>query len=653
MFCGVRLAPVPVPSTLGCAAAAAARACRYADVVVHRQLLAALAMSPTNREGEGGEAGVRQVRACARPEAPPEGRRSPTAELLLRPGHFVRARASPARLHGEEQVQVGAVARWCVGVRRCAGCALQGGGAGGGGVSTHAQLSAAARRMNEQHRAAKRAQQLCTELFLLLLLHRKPHVESALVVGVRVRAVLRLSGDMARGKRVVVVGVRVRAILGRPGGIARGKRVAVVGVRVRAFPGRRGGRRTLRCNRALTVGPCAPGPDGVPSRRMSALALRRSQHARLRPARTAPAGGRRGGRVRAVVPAACAPLRGGRQGAGALAAGRRRPPGRTGKPAPNRAPPHPQLTTRERFVGERALRGRRFFSPLRRSVAGSVVQEAGAPGGGAALALQARRALAYECSPDGQTLTVLDRSSPSSASASARAGGGGRELWRAALWGRAWVVLGADGSSAHGPKMSVRAVADSHAAVRGRAHAAAGAVAGGDEASGGPLEGARGPGGRPAAGARGAVDGLDAKAVQAAASRGRGTGLGGVASAVEAAADVGPAAAAAAASSVDGAAGEEEGVDRAVLETSALLESLLTLGGERGDAEGEGGVVGRGAAPDASSTAARRQLMRRIARLEAKLAAGAYAWRKGAAGLGAPGVPNASPLRAWAHTAVL
>ncbi len=51
----------------------------------------------------------------------------------------------------------------------------------------HPQLVAAANRMNEQHRNAKRASQLCTELYLLLLLHKHPHVESALVVAVKVR----------------------------------------------------------------------------------------------------------------------------------------------------------------------------------------------------------------------------------------------------------------------------------------------------------------------------------------------------------------------------------------------------------------------------------------------------------------------------------
>jgi DIS3-like exonuclease 1 len=43
-----------------------------------------------------------------------------------------------------------------------------------------------AERMNEQHRAAKAAQKDCTELYLLLLLHRERHLESALLVGIQV-----------------------------------------------------------------------------------------------------------------------------------------------------------------------------------------------------------------------------------------------------------------------------------------------------------------------------------------------------------------------------------------------------------------------------------------------------------------------------------
>jgi len=40
--------------------------------------------------------------------------------------------------------------------------------------------------MNEQHRASKAAQKECMELYLLLLLHSRPHAESALLVGIQV-----------------------------------------------------------------------------------------------------------------------------------------------------------------------------------------------------------------------------------------------------------------------------------------------------------------------------------------------------------------------------------------------------------------------------------------------------------------------------------
>jgi len=41
--------------------------------------------------------------------------------------------------------------------------------------------------MNERHRCAKAAQKQCTELFMLDLLHKRPHVESALITGIEVR----------------------------------------------------------------------------------------------------------------------------------------------------------------------------------------------------------------------------------------------------------------------------------------------------------------------------------------------------------------------------------------------------------------------------------------------------------------------------------
>lgn len=39
--------------------------------------------------------------------------------------------------------------------------------------------------MNERHRTAKRAQKSCSDLYLLLLLHKEAHVEAATVYGIR------------------------------------------------------------------------------------------------------------------------------------------------------------------------------------------------------------------------------------------------------------------------------------------------------------------------------------------------------------------------------------------------------------------------------------------------------------------------------------
>lgn len=62
----------------------------------------------------------------------------------------------------------------------------------------HADLTMAAARMNEQHRAAKAAQKECCELYLLLLLHAQPHVESALVVEVQVGVFWHRAADAGR-----------------------------------------------------------------------------------------------------------------------------------------------------------------------------------------------------------------------------------------------------------------------------------------------------------------------------------------------------------------------------------------------------------------------------------------------------------------------
>ena len=89
------------------------RCCRrYADVVVHRQLLLALQL----------EQGRRQ---------PLQNQHPPHPQLLLVPAEG-------------QQVP----------------------------LTAHAEVAAAADVMNERHRASKRAQKECSDLYLLLLLHR-------------------------------------------------------------------------------------------------------------------------------------------------------------------------------------------------------------------------------------------------------------------------------------------------------------------------------------------------------------------------------------------------------------------------------------------------------------------------------------------------
>eukprot|EP00887_Chlorella_sp_A99_P003744 scaffold7.g3744.t1 len=53
-----------------------------------------------------------------------------------------------------------------------------------------AELSSRAAVMNDRHRTAKRAQKDCSDLYLLLLLHAKPHVKAATVFGFRGTALL-------------------------------------------------------------------------------------------------------------------------------------------------------------------------------------------------------------------------------------------------------------------------------------------------------------------------------------------------------------------------------------------------------------------------------------------------------------------------------
>lgn len=92
---------------------------RYADVVVHRQLLKAIQAGPDGAAHMG-------------PDLAPAA-------------HLGAAESAGGMTHGAGQR---------------------------GNVMTHSELSAAAGMMNDRHRAAKRAQKECSDLYLLLLLHR-------------------------------------------------------------------------------------------------------------------------------------------------------------------------------------------------------------------------------------------------------------------------------------------------------------------------------------------------------------------------------------------------------------------------------------------------------------------------------------------------
>ena len=88
---------------------------RYADIVVHRQLLQA-------------------VQPQSDPQTPPMSDLAESARPAPNMSHDVSAR--PAQM------------------------------------GTHAELAKAAEIMNERHRASKRAQKECSDLYLLLLLHK-------------------------------------------------------------------------------------------------------------------------------------------------------------------------------------------------------------------------------------------------------------------------------------------------------------------------------------------------------------------------------------------------------------------------------------------------------------------------------------------------
>ena len=50
-------------------------------------------------------------------------------------------------------------------------------------LMSHAELASAADIMNERHRASKRAQKECSDLYLLLLLHRSASIQVFLLLG--------------------------------------------------------------------------------------------------------------------------------------------------------------------------------------------------------------------------------------------------------------------------------------------------------------------------------------------------------------------------------------------------------------------------------------------------------------------------------------
>ena len=124
---------------------------RYADVVVHRQLHAALALERRGGgEGGGGGDGVAGT-------APNTGTGTHAATNAGDSPVPVSATAAPeaARL------------------------------ASASGSLSHASLAPIAAALNERNRASKRAQQRCAELYLLALLRERPMVEPALVHDVR------------------------------------------------------------------------------------------------------------------------------------------------------------------------------------------------------------------------------------------------------------------------------------------------------------------------------------------------------------------------------------------------------------------------------------------------------------------------------------
>jgi exosome complex exonuclease DIS3/RRP44/DIS3-like exonuclease 1 len=161
---------------------------RYADVIAHRQLLAALCL---DAEG-GGEGDVDAKMAEA--EAGGSGGQSSQRD--------VAAAAGATETSGDDVGNSAAAAA-----------------VSAAGHLSHAALAPIALHLNERNRASKHAQTRCAELFLLLLLRERPMVEPALIHGVldngvlvflprfHIRGSLRLMADSAPGCPAVLPAV--------------------------------------------------------------------------------------------------------------------------------------------------------------------------------------------------------------------------------------------------------------------------------------------------------------------------------------------------------------------------------------------------------------------------------------------------------------
>ena len=139
---------------------------RYADVVVHRQLHAALALERGRDgwRGEGGGVG----------EGVGGGEGGEGGEGVVGTAPTTGTGTDAAANAGDSPVPVSATA--APEASRLASAS---------GSLSHASLAPIAAALNERNRASKRAQQRCAELYLLALLRERPMVEPALVHDVR------------------------------------------------------------------------------------------------------------------------------------------------------------------------------------------------------------------------------------------------------------------------------------------------------------------------------------------------------------------------------------------------------------------------------------------------------------------------------------